>query len=432
MTTASGHPSVMVLGAGFSTGNLGVNALLSGAVRGIRDAMPRADIAVLDYAYEPSVLECRVGGQRVPLDLVNIRFSKKLLLSNNIARLLLLAAASRVVPRSLRQRWLGRNPTLRRILACDVACSIAGGDSFSDIYGIGRLLYVSLPQVLMILLGKPLIQLPQTIGPFKSRIGVSVARYIVRHSARVYARDKAGVETLTRMVGTRGPEPSFCHDVAFRLEPAEPAGTTAHQDAGVRVGINISGLLYMGGYTQRNMFDLQIDYPAALLRILRGFLQNPSVSVALVPHVFGPGNGESDCEAAEALLERLEPELRSRVELIPGVYDHHEMKAIIGTCDFFVGSRMHACIGALSQGIPAVGISYSPKFAGVFESLGMSELVADPTRLTEDDIVSLVEDRYRRREEFAGRLQMALPQVTERLRQVFVDIGQECIRARAA
>jgi colanic acid/amylovoran biosynthesis protein len=58
-------------------------------------------------------------------------------------------------------------------------------------------------------------------------------------------------------------------------------------------------------------------------------------------------------------------------------YDQHEIKAVIGRCDFFIGSRMHSCIAALSQGIPTIGVAYSKKFEGVFDSIGMRNWVID-------------------------------------------------------
>ena len=48
------------------------------------------------------------------------------------------------------------------------------------------------------------------------------------------------------------------------------------------------------------------------------------------------------------------------------------MKYLIGQCDFFVGSRMHSCIAAVSQCVPAVSIAYSDKFIGVMATLGLS------------------------------------------------------------
>jgi polysaccharide pyruvyl transferase WcaK-like protein len=52
---------------------------------------------------------------------------------------------------------------------------------------------------------------------------------------------------------------------------------------------------------------------------------------------------------------------------------------------------MHACIGALSQGIPAIGVSYSRKFAGVFETFGVEALVFDTARCSEHDLLRLVD-----------------------------------------
>jgi polysaccharide pyruvyl transferase WcaK-like protein len=57
--------------------------------------------------------------------------------------------------------------------------------------------------------------------------------------------------------------------------------------------------------------------------------------------------------------------------------DHRRAKYLIGNCNFFLGARMHSCIAALSQGIPAIGYAYSDKFLGVFESVGVTDYVVD-------------------------------------------------------
>ena len=68
-----------------------------------------------------------------------------------------------------------------------------------------------------------------------------------------------------------------------------------------------------------------------------------------------------------------------------------QTKYVIGLCDVFVGARMHACIAALSQGIPAIGIAYSRKFAGVFETFGVEALVFDTALGSVDDLLTLVD-----------------------------------------
>ena len=48
-----------------------------------------------------------------------------------------------------------------------------------------------------------------------------------------------------------------------------------------------------------------------------------------------------------------------------------EAKSHISGMDFFIGSRMHACIAAYSSGVPVFPLGYSRKFTGLFaEKLG--------------------------------------------------------------
>ena len=56
---------------------------------------------------------------------------------------------------------------MKIISEVDIAVAVSGGDSFSDIYGLSRFFYVALPQLLITIMGKKLVFLPQTIGPLK-------------------------------------------------------------------------------------------------------------------------------------------------------------------------------------------------------------------------------------------------------------------------
>ena len=105
-----------------------------------------------------------------------------------------------------------------------------------------------------------------------------------------------------------------------------------------------------------------------------------------------------------------------------GLYDQNEIKYIIGRCDFFIGSRMHACIGALSQSIPAIGISYSRKFFGVFESIGVGYLIADPRELTIDETLNVIEKAFMDRKEIKKHLLNEMPEIKEKILNLFNEI----------
>ncbi len=373
---------VVLLGASLNTGNLGLAALTAGTVTSVLNTFPNARFVLMDYARQPATYTLHCKGNTVDVELVNIRFSKKFFLRNNIARLLAEVLAINLLPRSRwKQSLLEKNPYFKEILSADIVASISGGDSFSDIYGLPRLLYMALPQILVLQLKKPLVLLPQTLGPFKGLMAKIIGSYIMRRASMVYSRDQTSFEEAGRLLGHQRDKLRFSHDMAFVLEPVRPdddklADLPQRDGYTPLVGINISGLLLMGGYNHDNMFGLKTDYASLLHEVIDHFVRKHKANVILVPHVFG-NDAESDTLACARVFQELRPEFGKQLHLLRGDFNQHEIKYVIGQCDFFLGSRMHACIAALSQSIPSACLAYSRKFIGVMESIGCAELVTD-------------------------------------------------------
>jgi colanic acid/amylovoran biosynthesis protein len=181
--------------------------------------------------------------------------------------------------------------------------------------------------------------------------------------------------------------------------------------------------MYFGGYTRNNMFGLKLDYATFLPVLVAVLLRECSGEIWLVPHTFAPaGNVESDPDACRDLRAALPSDLRPRVRIVAREYDQHEIKGIIGQCDFFIGSRMHACIAALSQGVPCVGIAYSMKFAGVFESVGMGEWVIEGRTVSNQPAVTRILDLYRHRESVRPGLTHAADRARTQLDETFARL----------
>ncbi|RZU00781.1 polysaccharide pyruvyl transferase family protein [Rivibacter subsaxonicus] len=408
---------VLLLGAGFGTGNMGVGALAAGALTIVAQRFPRAEVLLLDYGREATVDRPQIGGRVVEVPLINLRFSWKPHLRNNIARLLLVAVIARWFGPKMRARLIGRNRWLALIDDCDLALAVSGGDSFSDIYGLGRFFYVTLPQWLILLLGKPLVLLPQTIGPFQRPMVRMMARSLLRRAQLVYTRDEGGVTEIGQITD----HARFCPDMGFVLEPRAPValdldGLACERSSedGPLVGLNVSGLLMIGGYSGSNMFGLGVDYATLVERLIALFIERRQARVLLVPHVFG-AHDECDTAAIEEIYSRLCARYPGRLFRARGVYDQSEIKHVIGLCDMFVGARMHACIAALSQAVPTVGIAYSDKFAGVFDSVGAGAFVADPRRQSLSAIEELATRCFDERETLAAQLELAIPAVRARV-----------------
>ncbi len=422
-----------ILGATFNTANMGVSMLAAGAIRCVLHRFPQARIILLDYAHSGYDFDFPFDGRRVPVSFVNIRFSKKVHLANNIALLILLAVVSNLIPsEALRRRLLLKNKSLTELVESDVVFTVAGGDSFSDIYGLGRFLYVALPQVLALLLRKRLICLPQTIGPFKSGMVRAIARQILGNCELILSRDHASIDVVKKLLAgsVREDRLRVCYDMAFDVAPKPPAREglvgldDINGDARPLVGYNISGLLLAGGYTKDNMFGLKTDYAELVRRQIEMLIEEKAATVLLIPHVLSPpGSLESDCGACETVFEELRHKHAGKIGVLRGSYAYDEIKHIIGRCDFFVGARMHACIGAISQSIPAVSVAYSDKFAGVMHVIGCEGLVVDPRRMDEGEMLAVLGSAYDRRAQIRSQLAERMGVVKLAIRNALNDVA---------
>ena len=423
------RPKVCVLGATFNTGNMGVSALTAGTIACILHRYPDAAISLLDYGREGLPIRFRFRDRWIPIQFVNMRFSKKFYLPNNIALLILLALVLKFVPwKGLRTRTILANSCLRHIHEADFAASIAGGDSFSDFYGLGRLLYVALPQILVLLSGRKLVLLPQTVGPFRRNLAKAIARYILARAELVYSRDFTGQHTVRELLG-RNYNPTkvrFCYDVAFAVAARLPKneGFVGMRVQGPNdsplVGLNVSGLMVAGGYTRNNTFALRIDYETLIHTLITFFVESKQARVLLVPHVLGAEEDvESDLVASERICEVFKLKYGGSIGLVRGFDDPSELKYIIGGCDFFIGSRMHACIAALSQCVPAVSIAYSDKFIGVMETLGIASLVTDARRMSRQEILASIDRAYADRDLVRRQLEAKIPEVRQTVLNLF-------------
>jgi polysaccharide pyruvyl transferase WcaK-like protein len=72
---------------------------------------------------------------------------------------------------------------------------------------------------------------------------------------------------------------------------------------------------------------------------------------------------------------------------------------------------MHACIAALSQGIPAVAIAYSDKFLGVMDSVGAACLAADARTLNDSAILAAIRFAFENRQNIENELKSSMPAV---------------------
>jgi len=398
---------VCLIGADFDTPNRGVSALSSSLVRLVKETVPGAKISFFTGNPASSHKLVNFAGKNVPIDVINFRLSPRAKLQEHIFFLLFLAFLIRLIPSvRLREKIVHWNSRLSDVYKCDFIGAINGGDSFSDIYGLWSFLYGAAPMVITILLGKSLTLLPQTYGPYYSRLARTIARWIILHSGKVLSRDHDSIRLINELLNKSGMKVAvtFCPDVAFTLPSEFPASFAVHPPAEVFgkdawVGINISGLLFNNSVTGANRFGLRFDYKTFVLDIIEKLMAESSTRIILIPHTYGEeGSVESDTNASRQICELLKDKHKDRLFLLTGEYREFEIKGVIGRCEFFIGSRMHACIAAISQAVPMAAVAYSKKFFGVFEGVGLETMVVDGRSTTLDEAANRITELYRNQE----------------------------------
>ena len=419
---------VGIMGASLHTGNRGVSALGVSLASLIWHCRPDAKISLLVGNRDANATEVCVDGRVRVVETVNYRLSPRAALGQQLWWIVLMSCVYRALPWSRSRRWIAHSsPWIRAVVEADLVGDIRGGDSFSDIYGTKEFCLGSLPVLSVILLRGRIHLLPQTYGPFSSWVARCLARYILLRAGSIWCRDSVSVEQVSQLTGRRR-RGMLCPDVAFALEGVRPGSLAVepplhHENGTTLVGLNVSGLVYNGGYTRANMFGLRLDYRAFVTRLVEQVLADESNRVLLVPHTFAPeGRVESDPGACRDLIRSLPSSLRHRVHLVTTEYDQHQIKGVIGLCAFFIGSRMHACIAALSQGIPTVGVAYSRKFVGVFETVGAADWVVDGRTNDVDEALSRVQALFNKREVSRSLLARRVPAAQTELHRAFDQI----------
>lgn len=181
-------------------------------------------------------------------------------------------------------------------------------------------------------------------------------------------------------------------DMAFFL----PYKKKIFDSSFIHVGLNISALLWHGGYTRNNQFGLKCEYQKLIRDIIKHFLIMDNVKVHLIPHVVGGERGiENDYAVSYDLYEEFN---NPNLILAPLFLDPMIAKGYIAGMDFFMGARMHSTIAAFSSGVPVVPMAYSRKFNGLFCDTLKYPSVADMKNGDNKSILNLIKEKFQYRD----------------------------------
>ncbi len=302
---------------------------------------------------------------------------------------------------------------LNTYLASDIVLLANGGDGFSDIYfdSLFTSVLSFIPHVVMYMLNKPYIFLPQTITPFKRQLIKHFAKFILNKSILIMAREKETVKYL-EIIGINKKKIFLVPDMAFVMEPCSLEHTNKIlKEEGIKKNQRIIGISLRDIVKYANLDKITYEKYVINMRKLIEYLTNClDATVLLIPHL---GIDE---------FNKVNRDVLKKIKNNDNVYSMNkreyateELKGMIGECDLFIGAYMHANIGALSMCVPTIGLSYSYKFQGIFEMLGQEKYVINLKNLTYEELILKVEDAWNNREKIRKELEERMPEIKKQV-----------------
>jgi colanic acid/amylovoran biosynthesis protein len=397
---------ILLLGADLDSPNQGVNALSLGTLSALSERFPngyRVKILNMDggAARRTTVV---VGEQKVLVE--KIKPGKKALMLSGLR-----AFVSRVLPRDRQETVIRKDSLLRLYQDAEFIIDLSEGDSFSETYGLRRLFKHFFYKLPAIILGKSLIIFPQTIGPFDTILGKMLARYALNHSQVIFTRE-AYSTIIARGLVREQQKVIESSDMAFLMEP-ETVKLSFPTRKSSFIGVNVSGLLYFGSNQQKSTWSTD-TYRNFVRSLVTALVEEIGEDVVLIPHVRNPSIQTDDWIACQQLRQSCEASVKNRVYIVDTPLIAPQLKYIIGQSEYFIGSRMHSCIAALSAGVPITAVSYSHKFEGILRQLELEYLSCNPQSLSVDEMINKVLNCYERREEIRDKLDEMVPLAKKR------------------
>lgn len=315
------------------------------------------------------------------------------------------------------------------ILDHDVVLLNAGEHMFEAPHSenLTDLVWRLLPAIVAVELGKPVVLLPSTLGPFLTPLGNEIGLFLSNSLTALAFRD---AESQRLIGGSNRARPLLLDPGFFAAgEPPEPVKRTIVEHLGLVLRLEDAGLR---SGTRRSNF-VQAKHRATsfadskafclFLEVASRFLRHGS-SVSLTVQT------RADREITEALHAALAKEFGEERIILYDPASYEDYLAAIGSADLLVTSRFHTVILGEAQGVPTVGVyseTHGHKMPGLSTVLGKPRTAV---RL-DDRLSALVADEVMEAAQIALACSTKVHARLESMRERTVVWLHRALRARA-
>lgn len=222
---------------------------------------------------------------------------------------------------------------------------------------------------------RPMLAWTQSYGPLSTRLVRFFAAIDLKRQPIVFCRGDDCMAAVQELIP--GKEARSYPDIAVTLPYDRSWAQQYLRERGLPdanfASLSPSAVIYAKS-RQPDGSNSHIEYLKAICMDLR----QRGIPVLIVPHTFRPGRHHpASCDFGTSLELVKQLQGLDGVHLLEDDLSPIELKSLIALASFHIGGRYHSVVAALSSGVPAISLSWHPKYKDLMRVYGMEDFVID-------------------------------------------------------
>jgi polysaccharide pyruvyl transferase WcaK-like protein len=243
--------------------------------------------------------------------------------------------------------------------------------------------------------GKPIVMFPNSVGPFRTWIGVFLSRFSLNECDYLLIRDPVSY----RIVGElkiRTPK-ILTYDTALLYSSYENESESKFSKPTVGVS--------PGVYSQ-SLSKIEVEnYLLSHAKALDAIIEKHKVFVVFLPHYIS-GFSDDDLDISMSIVDLMKNKNRTKIITTNSV---REFKLLLDQMDMVISSKMHPAVLAATGYVPIMCVAYDHKQTAFFQRLNMIDCTINIRNVTFESLLSTMEKTWNQRAKLQESLRLQIP-----------------------
>lgn len=259
-------------------------------------------------------------------------------------------------------------------------------------------------------LQKPVLLFPNSVGPFRTWLGRSMAKLSLDSCDYLLIRDPISYGIVENL-GFKSTK-ILTYDTALLFDQTAPLPIGVTLPHGLVLGVS-------AGVYSNSMSKAEVEnYITAHAQALDSAIEKHGFKVAFLPHYISGFSGD-DLEISQKIIQQMRYKQNTDVIVTESV---PEFKALLNRMSMVISSKMHPAILAVSAFVPVLSIVYDHKQTGFFQRLDMIDCTLNIQEVSTERLAAKIEDTWSQHEQLTGALREQIPMWQKNVRSVMKKV----------